>query len=360
MGVKLNVVMESAQLSIDNILLDPLNPRFIMQNKNYKISDFKDKEVQGELLKMFKASKEFELNELMESICEVGFCPLERIAVVRLEEGSNYFVVIEGNRRIAAIRYLLMDETLDLELKKCLETIDVCIIRGKNYEQSQEERTKIAALSHLSGKVDWGDYQKAVLLNRLIKIEGMSCKDAGAKVGLGRNRAIHMFEAYNTYESIQRSNWYQQNEELGYRDEDYFPFFYEVMKDGDLQKNYFKVAGYHTTNKVILEKFCVWIGLTDHRKTTDRQIKSKEQIKDLKIILNDPSAREALENGASFNEAFQLVHQDGINHSKVILGFLNYLKKVPKNYLEILSKKDKVNLNKIGRELGKILNNKFE
>lgn len=58
-------------------------------------------------------------------------------------------------------------------------------------------------------------------------------------------------------------------------------------------------------------------------------------------------AREALESGEPLDELIKLVHQESTNHSKAILELLNYLKKVSKNYLKIISKKDKGNLNEI-------------
>lgn len=139
-----------------------------------------------------------------------------------------------------------------------------------------------------------------------------------------------------------------------------FHFFYEAMRIGSIKDEYFKVVNDVVCKMENLKNFCKWIGLTTHKNIIDRQIKYKEQIKDLKIVLQDPVAREALEGGESLEVAIQLVRLESINHKKTISDFLSYLKKIPENYLEIISKQDKDNLNKIGRELGKILNKKFK
>ncbi|CUO24653.1 hypothetical protein CUW_2202 [Turicibacter sanguinis PC909] len=357
MGIKSNVMIRDELLCIDNILLDPLNPRFITKGREYKISEFKNKNIQLELIEKLR---NYRMKELIDSILENGFLSLERVAVVRLEEGSNNYVVIEGNRRIAAIKLIMMDKTIDFELRNSLMNVNVCIIAGKVYENSQEERYKIASLSHLSGKVEWEDYQKAIFLHDIVTQCGKKCKEAGTEIGLGRNRAIAMFQAYKAYKSIQRLEWYHESEEENYRDEDYFPFFYEAMRIGSIKDEYFKVVNDVVCKPENLKNFCTWIGLTTHKKIIDRQIKYKEQIKDLKIVLQDPVAREALEGGESLEVAIQLVRLESINHKKTISDFLSYLKKIPENYLEIISKQDKDNLNKIGRELGKILNKKFK
>lgn len=91
MGIKSTVMIRDELLCIDNILLDPLNPRFIIKEREYKISEFKNKNIQLELIEKLR---NYQMKELIDSILENGFLSLERVAVVRLEEGSNNYVVI--------------------------------------------------------------------------------------------------------------------------------------------------------------------------------------------------------------------------------------------------------------------------
>lgn len=355
MAGKSDIKIKDVLLGIDNILLDPQNPRFATKNQSYTISDFKDKNIQ---LEMIKKLETYELEELINSIKENGFLSLERVVVVRLEQGSNKYVVVEGNRRIAAIKLILMNETTDAELKNSLMEISVCVILGKIYENSQEERYKIASLAHLSGKVEWEDYQKAIFLHHIVTQYKKNCKEAGVEVGLGEYRAIAMFQAYEAYQFIQRLEWYQKSEEECCTDEYYFPLFYKAMRSGSIKRDYFKIRSNVVCNRENLINFCQWIGIIDHQKFSDRQIKYKEQMKDLETVLKDPIAKQALEAGESLEEAIKLAYQENINHKKIIWDFLNYLKKIPANYLEIISKTDKNNLKKIEQEIQKILNKK--
>lgn len=355
MAGKSDIKIIDVLLGIDNILLDPQNPRFATKNQSYTISDFKDKNIQ---LEMIKKLKTYELEELINSIKENGFLSLERVVVVRLEQGSNKYVVVEGNRRIAAIKLILMNETTDAELKNSLMEISVCVISGKIYENSQEERYKIASLAHLSGKVEWEDYQKAIFLHHIVTQYKKNCKEAGVEVGLGEYRAIAMFQAYEAYQAIQRLDWYQKSEAECCTDEYYFPIFYKAMRSASIKRDYFKVRSNVVCNRENLMNFCHWIGIVNHKKFSDRQIKYKEQMKDLETVLNDPIAKQALEAGESLEEAIKLAYQENINHKKIILDFLNYLKKIPANYLEIITNRDKNNLKKIEQEIQKILNKK--
>lgn len=357
MAGKSDIKIKDVLLGIDNILLDPQNPRFATKNQSYTISDFKDKNIQ---LEMIKKLETYELEELINSIKENGFLSLERVVVVRLEQGSNKYVVVEGNRRIAAIKLILMNETTDAELKNSLMEISVCVILGKIYENSQEERYKIASLAHLSGKVEWGDYQKAIFLHSIVMQYGKKCQEVGAEVGLGRNQAIAIFQACEAYLSIQRLEWYQKSEEEYCTDEYYFQLFYAVMKIASIKNDYFKIRSNVVCNPENLMNFCNWIGMINHQKFSDRQIKYKEQMKTLEIVLKDPIAKQALEEGKPLEEVIKSAYQENINHKKIILDFLNYLKKIPANYLEIISKRDKNNLKKIEQEIQKILNKKFK
>lgn len=359
MAGKSDIKIKEVLLSVDNILLDPQNPRFATKSQSYKISDFKDKNVQ---LEMIKKLETYKIKELIDSIKKNGFLSLERVVVVRLEQGSNKYVVVEGNRRIAAIKLILVDETIDSELKNSLMEISVCVILGKVYEDSQEERYKIASLAHLSGKVEWGDYQKAIFLHHIVTQYGKKCKEVGAEVGLGRNQAIAIFQACEAYLSIQRLEWYQESEEEHCTDEDYFPLFYEAMRSGSIKHDYFKVPNKFTNNIVCnrenLMNFCQWIGIIDHQNFTDRQIKYRKQVKDLETVLKHPIAKQGLEEGKSLEEAIRLVHQEKINHKKIISDFLSYLEKISEDDLKDISDSDRKKLKKIEQEIQKILNKK--
>src|SRR5687768_17588845 len=110
---RLDNVLEPIDVSIDQLLLDPNNPRFADvgesadQVPEHRVAEDR---VQRDALERMKASR-FDVAELRDTIKTVGYLPVDRIIVRRWsgshEDGRDRFVVVEGNRRLAALRWLM-------------------------------------------------------------------------------------------------------------------------------------------------------------------------------------------------------------------------------------------------------------
>ncbi len=97
---------ESIRLDIDDLILDPNNPRFSKSFENLvSKEEYESDDVQEEvLLKMLASTNHFEISYLAESIKNKGFIPFENIFVKKI---NQKYLVVEGNRRITAIKYLI-------------------------------------------------------------------------------------------------------------------------------------------------------------------------------------------------------------------------------------------------------------
>lgn len=99
-------------IKLDDILLDPNNPRFAELGEEVDIvpenryGEMKIQKITYERMK----SKTFDVLELRDTIKTIGYLPMDRI-VVRAWRNSGTttikFVVIEGNRRITALKWLM-------------------------------------------------------------------------------------------------------------------------------------------------------------------------------------------------------------------------------------------------------------
>ena len=112
-------MLTQISVPIDALFLDPNNPRFISDlSERVTYSDNQIEEQQSRTLSKFfcKATRKNDQDEdgtnihsLYESMVRMGFQPVDRI-VVRLIAGStDKFLVLEGNRRIAAVKTILAD-----------------------------------------------------------------------------------------------------------------------------------------------------------------------------------------------------------------------------------------------------------
>ena len=88
---------KESQLTVTNLLLDPHNPRIPDSGESLSQRDLLADLVQND-----------KVHELAKSIVENGYYPVEALIIVR-EHKKKY--VVEGNRRLAALKLLLSPET---------------------------------------------------------------------------------------------------------------------------------------------------------------------------------------------------------------------------------------------------------
>jgi len=140
-------------VKIDDLLLDPNNPRFSLYHEDL-IPDEKFEEKQGETLEKMLESKAFSVDELIDSIKSKGFIPAGKIFVKKI---GNKYLVIEGNRRVSAVKYLLQkheegSDKLDQEIINSFLKLQV----NDTSDYSDIERRQLVSLIHLGGFKGWG------------------------------------------------------------------------------------------------------------------------------------------------------------------------------------------------------------
>lgn len=106
----------ACDLLIDQLLLDSKNPRIGSASN------------QRDALQKIIDDQEEKLAELAQDIADEGMSPIERVLVLREKSADGRFVVVEGNRRIAALKILanptvLGGLTIKDALQRRLETI---------------------------------------------------------------------------------------------------------------------------------------------------------------------------------------------------------------------------------------------
>jgi hypothetical protein len=102
--------MPSIDLAIDRLELDLANPRIINADN------------QREALQRIIDDQDLKLANLADSILEAGLNPMDRLLVMKSTTNGRY-IVLEGNRRLAALRLLRNPSVLtDLEIRPSLRT----------------------------------------------------------------------------------------------------------------------------------------------------------------------------------------------------------------------------------------------
>jgi hypothetical protein len=105
-------LLKPIDVKLDQLLLDPNNPRFAEFDENSnQVPEirFAEDKIKKDT---YERMKEFDVSELRDNMKAVGFLPMDRI-VIREWAGNKsskenpLYVVIEGNRRVTALKWLM-------------------------------------------------------------------------------------------------------------------------------------------------------------------------------------------------------------------------------------------------------------
>src|SRR5437773_11881292 len=94
----------------DDLLLDPNNPRYQGDFPGFIFVPYEqigDQTSQDRAFERINLPR-FNVRQLAESIAEIGYLPIDRLIVTKYR--GDKFLVVEGNRRLAALRLILNGE----------------------------------------------------------------------------------------------------------------------------------------------------------------------------------------------------------------------------------------------------------
>jgi ParB-like nuclease family protein len=208
--------LERRTVSINDLLLDPNNYRFhdLKGWKRVTESRFHEVRVQERALGFLTDTLAFELKELKDSIRTNGLVPLEQIVVRSYEHDPTKFVVVEGNRRVAAIKSLLDEhangivDLSSLELDR-LRTLEVLILDLTNPDNAQAGHV-LMAIRHVSGVKQWGAYQQAGLIVELRDQEGASFKTVAERLGMSPQEVARRYRASRALAQMEGDDEYKE------------------------------------------------------------------------------------------------------------------------------------------------------
>ena len=132
------------------------------------------------------------LDELLYSMATNGYMNIEPL-VVCLEESNEQFVVIEGNRRLAAIM-LFRDEKLSKKVEAAgCPKINIPIIDKKKLDslsrvsvhhvKERADAREFIGFKHINGPAKWDSYAKAKFAAEWHEKNNLSLDDIASKIG---------------------------------------------------------------------------------------------------------------------------------------------------------------------------------
>jgi hypothetical protein len=147
--------------------------QLLLDSKNYRLPEGHGSG-QPELLRIL--DRDFSLLDIGRSIVDNGYFPEEPMSVVK--ESSGKFTVIEGNRRLAALRLLLEPsarrnssnphawDELASRMRHDVSKVPVIV-----YE-NRDQLTTFLGYRHIAGIVRWDPLSKATFINAIVEGAG--------------------------------------------------------------------------------------------------------------------------------------------------------------------------------------------
>jgi hypothetical protein len=163
--------IKDAELAPGLLKLDPNNPRMSLnwgQPAKYSVNELCSDLLQAKALKEIFKPK-YKVPQLVKSISTKGFLPgTDRLIVKRLAD-TSFYLVLEGNRRTAAITYLLSrKDELRASVLQSIKRVSVQIFTYcENDTFSEEEVLEyLLATIQVEGKETWGPMENAYYMYR--------------------------------------------------------------------------------------------------------------------------------------------------------------------------------------------------
>ena len=177
----MGISTELRYAAIDELYLDAKNPRLGRYQANADLS-------QEEILDLMR---NWVLDELAVSYLESGFWTHEALLVTQEElDGESRLVVVEGNRRLAALKYLyaaVEKKDVPSKWKSLVEGLEVpnTLFDRIPYilVDSRQEIEAFLGFRHVTGIKEWNAEEKAQYIAQLIDKEGMTYRQVMRKIG---------------------------------------------------------------------------------------------------------------------------------------------------------------------------------
>ena len=224
----MNNQLEEATLPLNDLYLDPNNPRFA----DIAVGPVPEHKIHMEAVQARAMQRmldgPFDVKELEDSIQNIGFLHVDRLVVVELPEPGR-FMVIEGNRRLAAMKTLLKDAdsgeiSLDDEIRDSISLVPVFIIRNTDRTARDHTARILQGVRHIASIKPWGPYQQAQLVAVMLN-EGKTMPDIKQVLGMTMQRINSLRRCYFALEQMKQDAEYGQ-----YAQPVLFSHFEEALK----------------------------------------------------------------------------------------------------------------------------------
>ncbi len=350
--------METSRITrhLNRLFLDPNNYRFI-DKSDYKVvpdDQIKDLRVQQRTFNLLAGKNNENILDLIVSFKTNGFLEIDQIQVREIEKD---YVVLEGNRRIATLKYLFeqfkQGNDVGVLREESFKSIQVVVISNER----PVEHLITMGLHHITGKKRWTPINQAQLVQDLMEKHSLSESEICNSLGITKQmlrRSIRTLALIEQYKQSDFGDQFQTN---------MYSFFEEVIRSNPMKEWIeWNDGNYCAENINNLMRFFSWISKSEEIER-DETLPSSElqegsddieerhnyyepiitqsrQIRELAEFISDEKAIKIMENRRSISQGYSFSDAVGITQLRNSLNNIRNDVQTVFNRSELMNQED--------------------
>jgi hypothetical protein len=314
------------KLNISNLKLDKDNPRL---PKSKQLDDLDEKVIIDWML------LEASTLELMRAIGENGFFAGEQLLVVPDSKGEGDFIVVEGNRRLTAVKLLSNPELAKVKKNAIIEILNETTERPKDIPclvfGDKNEILKYLGFRHITGIKSWRLLEKSRYLNELRNTTfqqvpfSEACVSIAKTIGSTGSYIKRLLISYGLYIIIEDEGFY------GIEGLNDTKFYLNYIVDSLNRENIRGFIGVDLqndkpldeVNKGNLKEITHW--WFEKKEGVSRVLGDSKSLSALDSVIASENAFKAFKNGVNLFEAVELTDEINVLFRKTVEKSLKYL-----------------------------------
>ena len=297
-------------VEVDRLFLDAENPR---------LSGIGEKGTQEELVRVLW--DEMAVSEVALSIAANGYFEEEPLFVIPKlprvsDEEKQQYIVVEGNRRLAAVKLLR-----DSELRRVVKATDLVEISAKQRRDLDELPVSIYpnkkalweyfGFRHVNGPKEWDSFSKASYVADVKREYGISLDEIARKIGDQHSTVARIYRGYVILEQAEKQTSFKKEDRIANRfyfshlytaaDQKEFQSFLGIDPEAPIKDN--PVSKSHLPN---LNQLMVWLFGSKSDNKAPVVEKQNPHLGYLRRVIGNKQALYALRSGISLQRAYEI------------------------------------------------------
>lgn len=314
------------------------------------------------------------VEEIVLSIKASGFFKHEPLIAVKEDKK---IIVIEGNRRLAAIKCFLNPEIADFiginknllvlpkDFRQSLDEIPVIFV------EKRKDAWKYIGFKHINGPAKWGSYAKAQYISQIKNEFDIPLSEIASQIGDTHKTVQKLYQGLKVIEQAEKLRVFDRTDISASRL--YFSHLYTGLTyDG--YKDYIGISGVSeeiddpvpSEKKENLEELLIWIYGSKKRKIQPVIQTQNPDLRRLEAVLKNKEAIFALKDGAPLIQAYEISQPKNETFEQSLLEAKRALQKAQSFQTEGFDGKDEgllkqaANVAKIAEELYDFMESKWK